>query len=357
MPTSIRVTTFRSLGFHLLQSIFAGILLIGGSAPARGEDIERVVLENGFLSIECIPSLSGRVADFRVKNSGGLIAFEPPAMPLRRPPVAEHDASGGGTLWLAPQTCWWRHQRVDADRRRRLPPWPPDPHGERADFSIHRPDASSLILTGPASPISGTKLVKSIRFLRPDVIEWKWSAQNHTWGIRNWGLWPNFRLSEKTEFWVWNPTNSRTRWSGREEPSTKALRQQGPWLVINGSRTSASGKISLADWSGLVVLFLGDLAVRVEVPRVPASAVAQSHDPLEIFINAEVGNPARRCTEFEMHGPRRILLPGAVTSFKQEWRVRKFPAPPKPSERESIALEMLPPSTRMEATLQIPLSH
>jgi hypothetical protein len=31
-----------------------------------------------------------------------------------------------------------------------------------------------------------------------------------------------------------------------------------------------------------------------------------------------------------------------VTSFKQEWRVRKFPAPPKPSEREAIALEMLP---------------
>jgi hypothetical protein len=58
-----------------------------------------------------------------------------------------------------------------------------------------------------------------------------------------------------------------------------------------------------------------------------------------------------------MHGPRRILLPGAVTSFKQEWRVRKFPAPPKPSERESIALEMLPPSTRMEAALQIPLSR
>jgi hypothetical protein len=44
-------------------------------------------------------------------------------------------------------------------------------------------------------------------------------------------------------------------------------------------------------------------------------------------------------------------------SFKQEWLVRKLPAPTKPSEREAIALEMLPPSTRMEAALQIPLSR
>jgi hypothetical protein len=58
-----------------------------------------------------------------------------------------------------------------------------------------------------------------------------------------------------------------------------------------------------------------------------------------------------------MHGPRRILLPGAVTSFKQEWRVRKFPAPPKPSERESIALEMLPPSARIDTAREISLSR
>jgi hypothetical protein len=58
-----------------------------------------------------------------------------------------------------------------------------------------------------------------------------------------------------------------------------------------------------------------------------------------------------------MHGPRRILLPGAVTSFKQEWLVRKFPTPPKPSEREAIALEMLPPSTRMDTARRIPLSR
>jgi hypothetical protein len=332
---------FRVFNWFSPSLLLAGVLLIGDISRALGNDFERVVLENGFLALEFMPSLSGRVTDLRVGKSGGLIAFEPPIVPWRRPPVPEQDPSGGGTLWLAPQKAWWRHQRVDADRRRRLPPWPPDPYGERADFSVYRPDPASLVLAGPASPVSGVKLVKSIGLPKLDVIDWKWSAQNKTWGIRTWGLWPNFRVNQKTEFWVWNPANSQPQWSGREACSREALRQQGQWLVIDGSRTSQSGKISLSDWSGLAVLFLGDVAYRVETDRVSASAVAPGHYPLEIFLNAEIGKLRRRCTEFETHGPRRVLLPGATTSFRQEWLVRKLPKTPKPWEREAIAVEML----------------
>jgi hypothetical protein len=160
----------RPLGFVLCLAL--SWLLGYAPLPAGAEELERVVLGNGYLSVEAIPALSGRISKITAGEGDGLIAFEAPAEPLRHPPVPAHDPSGGGTLWLSPQTEWWRHQRIDADRRRRLPSWPPDPYGERADFRVHRPDASSLVFTGPSSPISGMKLKKTIEFLRRDLIEW-----------------------------------------------------------------------------------------------------------------------------------------------------------------------------------------
>lgn len=326
----------------LIRCFFLGAaILLVFPAWVAGKDLERTVLENGFLEIEFVPALSGRVSGFKVGGTGGLIPFEAPDQALRRPPVPEHDPSGGGTLWLSPQAEWWRHQHVDADRRRRLPPWPPDPYGERADFQVRRPDASSIVFTGPASPVSGVKLEKTIELLRRDLIEWSWAAQNQTWGIRRWGLWPNFRLAPETEFWIWNPDRERPRWSEKGPLPPQVARQQGRWLVVNGSKTSESGKISLRNWAGLVVFFYRDMAIRVTVPRVAASSVAEGHDPLEIFINAEFGNPSRRCTEFEVHGPRRVLLPGATTRFAQQWLVKKIGDSLSESKREALALSLL----------------
>jgi hypothetical protein len=110
---------------------------------------------------------------------------------------------------------------------------------------------------------------------------------------------------------------------------------------VNGSKTSESGKISLRDWTGRVVFFYRDMAVRITSPRVAARRVAEGHDPLEIFINAEIGNPSRRCTEFEVHGPRRVLLPGAATRFTQQWLVKKIGDSLSESDREALALSLL----------------
>jgi hypothetical protein len=325
-----------------LRIFFWGVAILSVlPAGASGQDLERIVLENGFLKIDFVPALSGRVSGFVAGESDGLIAFQAPNQALRRPPVPEHDPSGGGTLWLSPQADWWRHQRVDADRRRRLPPWPPDPYGERADFRVHRPDPSSLVFTGPSSPVSGVKLEKTVEFLRRDLVEWSWAAQNRTWGIRRWGLWPNFRFEPETEFWIWNPDRESPRWSGKGALPPQVAHQQGRWLVVNGSKTSESGKISLRDWTGRVIFFYRDMAVRVTVPRVAATRVAEGHDPLEIFINAEMGNPSRRCTEFEVHGPRRVLLPGAATRFTQQWLVKKIGDSLSESDREALALSLL----------------
>lgn len=332
------------VGFSVLHVVVGVLVAAFGhvvSLPARADALERVVFENGFLSVECIPALSGRVSKVTAGTAESPIAFAMPAVTLRRPPVPEHDPSSGGTLWLSPQSDWWRHQRIEPSLRRRLPTWPPDPYGERADFQVDRPNARSIVFKGPVSPVTGMRLTKGIQFLSRDTIEWRWTAQNRTWGIRRWGLWPNFRFDPHTEFWIWNPDRETPRWSGEGQLPRGTTRQQGAWLVVDGSRTSRSGKISLRHWSGRAVFFHRDLACLVTAQHVAASSVAQGHDPLEIFLNAEVGQSGGRCTEFEFHGPRRWLAPLGVMSLSQKWQVKQIPVPQSAIAREALAGSLL----------------
>lgn len=292
-----------------------------------------------MLTITMVPGLSARVSEVRVGDSPNLLVSEIPEFAPVQPPVAANDNSGGGTVWLSPQKDWWRSQRVDADRRRRLPSWPPDPFGERSVFRPVSRQPDTLSFEGPRSPISGTRLKKSVRLMGTHSAEWEWTLTNTSWGFRHWGIWPNFRVCREAIFWI--PVDGAfPAWSQSQPLPSAAMRRIGKWIVVDALQIDQSGKISFEHWNGTMVVFIGKIAWMIRSEHLPGR-VAKGHTPLELFVNAEVGARKQRCIELEIHGPQRRLFPGTSTGLKQWWLFRELPQAPSRQEQAVIAQEML----------------
>jgi hypothetical protein len=83
----------------------------------------------------------------------------------------------GMVTWLGPQSHWWIHQGLMPERKAAKAVWLPDPYLIYGGFQVVYLTDSSVILSGPPSPISGV-VMKEEYWLKENTLQMTIEIEN-----------------------------------------------------------------------------------------------------------------------------------------------------------------------------------
>jgi hypothetical protein len=274
------------------------------------------------LEAQFSPTEGGRLVSLTFDGSPNFLAFEKIAPSRQRLPVQERpfQASGGMTVWLAPQSHWWIKQDLFPSRRDRRASWPPDPYGEAADFQVSRPDPSTLTLEGPASAVNGIRLLKSLRFLSPTSALLSLQALNTSPTTQHRALWPNLRLPKEAEIWISGSGKNRrplVAFPNGIPKNGNAITYYDTFAIIKPATLppEITGKLQISRWGGSIAIFYRGYCW--VIGSQPATKCPPGHESLEIFLNAPLGK--NHCTELEPLGNFHAIPPGKTIAMDLHW--------------------------------------
>jgi hypothetical protein len=325
------------------QFILAGIILLmfqplclGGS----GEKEEVVYLDNGILKAGFLPSVGGRMVYLSLKGGPNLLLADSsqwPGSTDERPaasPTSGWKAYNGHIIWPGPQSQWWTHQDLNPQRRDAGARWPPDPYLIYAPYGIEHLDGSSVILSGPASPVSGIRFTKEYR-LSGNQLSVKVTMTNTADRAVSWGLWSNARFLGNTLYFIPGSEKGLLRidsdQSGRAGKLVPLL-MEGYFTLQPGhgfpEKGRAYAKAFLHPDPGL------DQKIRMAAIREGAMVII-SFDPLErsaihqeqalVEVYQQILDEGAGILELEHHGAYTELSPGEHTVLEETWTLLEAP--------------------------------
>lgn len=300
-----------------------------GTSPVY--DGRAVFLSDGKTVLGVMPEAGGRVVHFGLYGGRSVLNIDARLLsaPVPEPsPDAKHYPLNGHEVWVGPQSEWWSHQELNADRKARAASWPPDPWISIGRFSIVKRDASSILMEGPVSPVTGLQMTKEASILPEGSTRLKTSAKNCRDKAVRWELWSNTRLdggcrpyspvsTGKIRFdsTCWNPTKQQIlQYEVRDGFFTfkmPAASDGLDWMQ----------KAYFKPDAGTLCAFGKDFLFVKSFEPSKWSEVHPTQAPVEIYQCIPHGKPEDSLLELEFHGAYRTLEPGESMSIEETWRV------------------------------------
>lgn len=292
-----------------------------------------LLLKNRELVMGILPDLGAHVVLFRtvtgknlLQSAPNLWAEPPPQISAEKPPFVP---CNGHVYWIGPQKEWWMHQGLNADRKNRQVPWPPDPYLTLGRYEIVEQSADAVKLKGPASPVSGLQMLKEFS-MKGNRVSLKVVATNISDGEVAWDLWSNTRLPGDAKVYVpfKNGTVRSTRKVGTVEedcppPYTVAegfLRYDDSGAAAADREVAYETKTYLYPEGALVAAFNNRCLFLKRSTLVPHRQIHKDQGLVEISRVAGK-NVVEPLMEVEMHGAYTRLTPGESMSFEESWEI------------------------------------
>lgn len=248
----------------------------------------KLVLELGSTYFEVTPAHGARITSLRQEGQE-LLTLE----------GAENFPDAlGSTFWPSPQS--WE--------------WPPPAELDSEPYTA-TVDASGVISTQSA-PHAGTSLRVSKKFaanLTRESIEIDYSMTNTGTAAVSWAPWEITRMpATGIAFW---PTGGAP-WG--DKPMATQAAAGHTWC--DPRQTEGEAKVFADGAGGFLAYVLGDRILIKQFQDQPASAAAPSEAEVELYVN-----PAHDYIEVENQGAYASIAPGATTTWRVVWYVRKLP--------------------------------
>lgn len=295
-----------------------------------------ITLKNDRVTVGILPDVGGRVVQLCTPAGPNLLkadAKEWTKKPIPRGPLSARNrfkAYNGHIVWLGPQNGWWAQQTLNKSRKRRNANWPPDPHLVNGFFKpLHR-TASSIVLQGPDSPISGVRLTKKIALHENGDIDFEVSAINIRTEPVAWDLWLNTRVDGYDRCYVPVAENGIERIVGRSEHGLEAM----DTAICNGYFTFSPRKPSegmsqrvakafLQPSRGLIAAFCGSYCLKIHFFRNRRELIHREQSQVELY-NQTTHVREDALLELEQHAPFCTLEPGQSMSTHQRWEILPY---------------------------------
>ena len=331
---------------HLSSIVIAFVLLAGASCaiyppktPVEKQVIADpesclLILKNEYVVLGIIPEGGAHIVLFRSYYSANVLDSNPktwsepvPAVSAENPKLAPYD---GHITWLGPQKEWWTQQDINADRKNRRVPWPPDPFLTIGKYEVSDCKGDYVKLTGPPSPVTGIQMVKEIS-LRKNTAHIKVTATNIRDNPVSWDIWSNTRIRKNADIYV--PVDPEGRSfkieAGTNHPETNYVL---PYAVQSNyfhfdidsvqkdNAHNYSAKVFMNPSVGIIAAFCENYLFVKKSTIVPKEIIHPDQSFVEIYKNISI-TPADSLTEIEMHGEYRTLKTGESMSFEETWEL------------------------------------
>ena len=306
------------------------------------QESQLLLLTNAQAVVGMSPRLAGRIMLYRLSDGPNALKSDPAhwsAQPEDVPEVtleSQFKPFHGHIVWLGPQKDWWVQQDLDESRRELAPAWPPDPYLMYSPFRVVTQRVDYVRLEGPASPVSGMRLLKEVT-LKPDgSVRVKVTGTNMRQEPVSWDLWSNTRLPGRARCYVPGEGSSRLRldWSSDRPLAARMLDHAivGPFFTFRSEVTLAQGvarrmaRAFVTPQRGMMAGFYGG---QVFIKRVPCPDPATVHpDQATIEIHQQIAPDRGNCLlELANHGPYAPIEPGESIALEEEWSLHRYDGP------------------------------
>lgn len=324
-----------NLSLRSLSSVVF-VLAFSIGSPLAMAQVQKINLSNGTINAEITPDIGGRLLSFSLKDQpnfllvGDLGALDTRAQPS---PTSQHISYMGHEVWLGPQSEWWVHQNLNAERAAKKAVWPPDPYLAIAKNTVLEQSAEKVLLKSAESSISGVQLVKAYAFIpdRKNSLKLQVRATNIRKEDIAWDLWFNTRVPSNTSVYVPVANASDIRQqvmtSDAVDPLTYSLNDgifALDFLPPAHAKVMRKGKLMIQPSQGWIASFSGKQLFIIQFPLQPQSAIHPEHGQVELYNEYNPANLEAGIMELEVHAPYKKLAPKEFMIAEETWTILEY---------------------------------
>lgn len=324
----------RLLSGFASHTISMCLLLIPFNVYADGDrnaaTIERIQLKNDTLAIEITSDIGGRVLSLALHGQPNFLLVNEQAVNQPAPvvtPTAHFIGYMGHETWVGPQSQWWQHQQLNAERRAAKAVWPPDPYLILSAHQIKEKNARQVIMQSPDSPVSGVRLQKQFALVEgePNKIHLQVSAENIRDTSVAWDIWFNTRVPHTTAVYVPVADESDVRVQQITDDTYGPVTSEfdaGLWSLVNApspTHDGRRGKAFIQPTHGWMAAFRDQQVLIIQFPLEPKSSIHPEQGQIELYQEFRNGDNQPGMLELEVHAPYRTLAPGAAMRANETW--------------------------------------
>lgn len=314
---------------------FVSLLLVFTTHAMAAVDIH--VLENDALRVEITPDIGGRVLSLQLIDQENFFRIGEAVRKNPNPKVrtnAQNIPYFGHETWVGPQSAWWTEQSVNKKRRAAKTTWPPDPYLAVAPNNVIERTAQKIVMSTPASPISGVELKKTFALTHiKNQVNVVVEAKNIRSESVAWDVWFNTRAHPDTQVYVPVATKEDVRTSD----FTPLIAAPLGFAVNDGifaldlsapvGEKSRHGKAFIQPSEGWMAGFRGDQVFIVRFVLQPLKNIHPEQGQVELYHDYHPNSPSEGVLEMEVHGIYQTLAPGDSMTANEQWMLLRYDGP------------------------------
>ncbi|MBA7654893.1 hypothetical protein ES703_62786 [subsurface metagenome] len=314
--------------------VLIGILYCLRCENFRSSDL--ILLSNDRVEVGILPEAGGRVVLLRIHGLKNVLKSDERLWhdPEKHKPevsaFSDFKPFYGHIVWVGPQSEWWQHQDMNEIRRKTKAVWPPDPYLIYGKFEVIQRNERYIKMHGPASPVSGVRLLKEVSIDNSGRVTLTATAENIREENVSWDLWMNTRFDGYARGYIPVEENGNLELVLGENET----REITPYSFENGYFTYRSSvpakprgeqvqEAHLYPSEGFVAVFSERQVILIRFEKLDRSLIHPQHGLVESYSYVNE-NGDDRLLEMEIHGAYRTLAPGDTMSLTETWELLPY---------------------------------
>ena len=312
--------------------VMVALMLSCGRQDKKAQGYHLEFYQSGNIRIGILPEVGGRIVHLGLigrenifKQDTVLWREHPAEKPLMNF-VNGYKPYHGHVVWPAPMSQWWQHQDLYPDKKQLGARWPPDPYLDYAAYDLSQ-SGGTFRLQGPASPISGIRMVKTIEIISSNAVLFEVMAENVTRARKGLALWLNTRLPGTCKCYVpvASALDARYKKSASAEQDTlRTLIRDGFFTFVSDSTGSkkklAVTKAYIYPAKPYMAAFNRDQVIIIRFPHHNKEDIHIEHALVEIFQQrSKLAN--EDLLELEYQSAFQDMAPGETIQTREIWHV------------------------------------
>lgn len=301
------------------------------SVPEREGDI--YWLTDGQVQLAVLPGVGGRIVFFGPDRQNNFLKSDPQLWneaDSLRPKISSSagwKAYNGHTVWIGPQSGWWKHQDIDLDKRNSAAVWPPDPWLIYSPYEVREAGTSHIVMEGPGSPVSGLRLTKRIIINGDSSVDIIVEAENVRDTTISWDIWMNTRVDGNDRVYVPVKDSEQVRFSDQRKnrQDTIAYTVEDGYFTflpvqLKENQGPVNSKAFITPSGNWMAMMKASCIFKIEFHLYDPAFTHPEQGMVEIY-NYISGKAGEALTEMEIHGPFSEIKPGEKITLTEKWRL------------------------------------
>lgn len=298
-------------------------------------EVTKITLSYKNIELILLPDLGGRIVSAKYNECQSVLKTDENDWDGKNKPALDGEsdfyAFNGHINWVGPQSAWWTKQDINAERKENASPWPPDPYLIYGEYKITHQSERSIVLEGPASPISGIRFIKEIGINEDESVFLKTRMENTSLEIQEWDIWFNTRMDGYSNMYV--PITGKAEDCRVEHvlndqsdkmPSTQSAGFFS-YLPIppDEKYNERSSKSYIYPEQPYMAAFTKDSLIIYQFEKHPLESIHPEQALVEIYNHTEA-EKNNALLEMEYHSPIFKLSPGESAEAFQIWHILPY---------------------------------